>query len=55
MVLVRHKFGGVQLPKYKIKFKDDQPVEVPADIAEKILRNPDFEKVEENTKKKVKD
>ena len=51
MTLIKHKKGGVRLPKYGLFFPKNEAVEVSdAKLVEKILRNPDFEEVKEKKK-----
>ena len=54
-MLIKHKKGGIRLPKYGIVFPKDKAVNVPDKLAERILRNPDFEKTEGSKKKTKKE
>ena len=56
MVLIKHKQGGVFLPKYNIHFPKDEAIDIKDEkLAVKILRNIDFEKVETKRAKRGED
>ncbi len=54
MVKIMHVKGGIFLPKYNVHFPKGQAVEVDEKLAERLLRNPDFKKVEEKTERRNK-
>jgi len=51
-MLIKHKKGGVRLPKYNLLFPKEEAVEIKdPKLAEKILRNSDFEEVKSSKNK----